>query len=533
MTTMSTSCLVVLDGTSEHDKSELGGKGWGVNRMRRLGLPVPPAFVVPTWACREYLRSGTVPDGVPQALRDGIATIEQATGRRFGDPNSPLLVSVRSGAAQSMPGMMDTILNLGMDDDVAEALTRETGAADWVAETRSRFHEQYAAAMQQRPLSTDPWHQLQDAVEAVFRSWQSARAQAYRTHHGLPHEAGTAVTVQAMVFGNLDDTSGTGVIFTRNPLDGTPSPYGEWLPRAQGDDVVSGVRTPFPLDRLAADLPDVHGELLRAAAVLEADGRDVQDIEFTVESGRLNVLQTRAAKRGPHAAVRIAVALVEEGVLTPAEALRRVTPSQVRSFESPGLSDEARAAAILLAKGQPACPGLATGVVVTDPDDAITESGEHAVVLVRPTTSPDDVHGMLVAAAVVTEQGGTTSHAALVSRELGLPCVVGCGDGLTSSLAGRTVTVDGATGEIFDGALVAEAADESSNPDLKVLRDWAVSRSRVTVHRTIADAPAGAIDVNGLDDAAMRELVTTGVTDVVADPQLPFLLWAVRVDHQS
>jgi pyruvate,orthophosphate dikinase len=528
MTTTSTSCLVVLDGTSELGKADLGGKAWGVNRMRRLGLPVPPAFVVPTWVCRDYLRDGTLPAGVTSALQEGISALEEATGRGFGDPTRPLLVSVRSGAAESMPGMMDTILNLGMDDFVAEALSHQTDAAAWVAETRTTFQDQYAHAMQGLPVSDEPWQQLQDAVEAVFRSWQSARAQAYRTHHGLAHDAGTAVTVQAMVFGNADDTSGTGVLFTRNPLDGMPSAYGEWLPRAQGDDVVSGRRTPFPLARLAVDLPDVHAELLRAAATLEGDGRDIQDIEFTVESGRLYVLQTRAAKRAPRAAVRIAVALVAEGVLTPDEALRSVAPAQVRSLGNPGLSEQARAAAVLLATGLPACPGLASGLVVTDPDDAITQSETEAVVLVRPTTSPDDVHGMLVASAVVTEHGGTTSHAALVSRELGLPCVVGCGDGLTAALAGRTVTVDGATGQIFDGVLISEAADESSDPDLKLLREWAVARTSITVHRTADVAPPGAVDVNALDDEAIQDLLATGVTDVVADPQLPFLLAAVR-----
>jgi pyruvate,orthophosphate dikinase len=442
--------------------------------MLALGLPVPAAFVLPTLTCRQFLAEGRLPGDVDDALRHGIGALEAATGRGFTDPARPLLVSVRSGAPMSLPGMMDTLLNLGLDDAGAAGLVAAGGDPAWVAQLRERFDEQYRALLgpDERP-DPDPWRQLQQATAAVFRSWNSPRAQAYRAHHGIDSECGTAVTVQAMVFGNLDENSGTGVLFTRNPLTGEASVYGEWLPRAQGEDVVSGSRTPLPLDALRDALPDVHAELLRHAATLEREQRDVQDIEFTAEAGKLHILQTRSAKRAPRAAVRIAVELGAAGLITPAEALAKVSPAQVAGVLSPDLSAETRAAAVLLARGEPACPGVASGLVVTDPDEAVDLAADDvAVVLVRPSTSPDDVHGMLAAVAVVTEHGGSTSHAALVSRELGTPCVVGCGGGLVAGLAGRTVTVDGGTGEVFDGELLAEPADLAHDPHLARLRAW-------------------------------------------------------------
>jgi pyruvate,orthophosphate dikinase len=466
--------MIVLDGTVEADRDELGGKAWGINRMLALGLPVPAAFVLPTVTCRQFLATGRLPDDLREALRQGIGALEVATGRGFLDPARPLLVSVRSGAPMSMPGMMDTLLNLGLDDASAAGLVAGGGDPAWVTELRRRFDVQYRALLgTDEPADADPWQQLEQAVAAVFRSWNSPRAEAYRAHHGIDGECGTAVTVQAMVFGNLDVDSGTGVLFTRNPLTGEPTGYGEWLPRAQGEDVVSGSHTPLSLDALRTSLPAVHADLLAHAAVLEREQRDVQDIEFTVEQGKLHILQTRTAKRAPRAAVRIAVELAADGLITPAEALTKVSPAQVAGVLSPDLSAEVRAAAVLLARGEPACPGVATGRVVTDPDEAqdLAEA-DVPVVLVRPSTSPDDVHGMLASVAVVTEHGGSTSHAALVSRELGTPCVVGCGDGLVDALTGRIVTVDGGTGEIFDGALLAEPADLAADPYLGQLRTW-------------------------------------------------------------
>ncbi|MGQ0845624.1 MAG: pyruvate, phosphate dikinase [Sporichthyaceae bacterium] len=470
--TGSATSVVVLDGTATGTRDELGGKAWGVNRMRALGLPVPAAFALPTLTCRQFIETGALPADLGAALRDGIAALEAATGRRFASAERPLLVSVRSGAAQSMPGMMDTLLNLGLDGASAEALATDSGDPEWVADVRERFAEQYRSLLGDEAPSEDPWRQLEQAVAAVFRSWNSPRAQAYRAHHGLDDACGTAVTVQAMVFGNLDEHSGTGVLFTRNPLNGAPVVYGEWLPRAQGEDVVSGKRTPLPLEALRDSAPDVHAELMAHAALLEREQGDVQDVEFTVESGRLHILQTRNAKRAPLAAVRFAVDLAREGLIDVPHALARVTPAQIAGVLAPGLTDEVRTAAVLLARGEPACPGVATGVVVVDPDDAADRGEDEDVVLVRPSTSPEDVHGMLVAKAVVTEQGGSTSHAALVSRELGVACVVGCGEGVVAALAGRTVTVDGATGEIFDGALLFEPVDLANDPYLSQLRTW-------------------------------------------------------------
>lgn len=306
----------------------------------------------------------------------------------------------------------------------------------------------------------------------------AVRAQAYRAHHGLDGSCGTAVTVQAMVFGNLDDDSGTGVLFSRNPLTGDSAPYGEWLPRGQGEDVVSGRFDALPLTALAGQHPALHTELLHTAVTLERDGRDVQDIEYTVESGRLYLLQTRAAKRSPDAAVRFAVVLHDEGVLTEDEALAMVSPAQLTALLKPHLDPVARAAATVLATGEPACPGVGCGTVAIDCETAedLSDAGTD-VVLVRPTTDPDDVAGMIVSAAIVTEIGGATSHAAVVSRELGTPCVVGCGAGTVARLTGRQVTVDGTTGEVFDGVLPMVAASEDDSPELARIATWARARA--------------------------------------------------------
>ncbi len=456
--------VIVLDGTAPEPREELGGKAWGINRMRSLGLPVPAAFVLPTATCRQFMTTGQLPDDVAEALRSGIAALEKETGRSFAECPRPLLVSVRSGAPMSMPGMMDTLLNLGPVQGLDPA---------WATEIHARFDEQYRGMLGPDDVpSADPWVQLEQAVAAVFRSWNSPRAQAYRAHHNLDGACGTAVTVQAMVFGNLDEQSGTGVLFTRNPLNGEPVVYGEWLQQAQGEDVVSGRHTPLPLDALRDSAPAVHAELMGHCALLEREQGDVQDIEFTVESGKLHILQTRNAKRAPRAAVRFAVDMVRDGLIDIPTALSRVNAGHIAGVLAPGLTPEVRAAAVLLARGEPACPGVATGMVVTDPDDAADAAEDVAVVLVRESTSPDDVHGMLVSVAVVTEQGGSTSHAALVSRELGVPCVVGCGEGLVAALAGREVTVDGSTGEIFAGALVFEPADLAADEYLAQLRAW-------------------------------------------------------------
>jgi pyruvate, orthophosphate dikinase len=487
---------MVVPSGAEPSRDLVGGKAWSLWRMRSLGLRVPPAFTVTTEACAAYLASGGLPDGLVDELAAGIRGLESSLGRTFGGER-PLLVSVRSGAAVSMPGMMDTILDLGITDSVEAALAVETGDPAFAAEVHRRFTGFYGrlvlgcteelddlpdtAAVRAAVLAdtgtsvpADPWEQLRSAVAAVFESSRSRRAVAYRKHYGIPEDLGTAVTVQAMVFGNLDDASGTGVLFTRNPVSGAKEPYGEYLPRGQGEDVVSGRVTPQPLSELASRAPAVHAELLAAAECLDREGRDAQDIEFTVQRGELFLLQSRPAKRTARAAVRIAVALVDDGVLTPAEAVRRVTADQVRALLRPELTSADGAS--LLASGTAASPGVATGTAVATPEEATA-----GTILVRRATSPDDVHGMIAAAGVVTEQGGATSHAAVVSRALDTPCVVGCGAGTVEALLGRTITVDATSGRVYAGELPVSSASETGDADLARLCEWATAEAPVQV----------------------------------------------------
>ena len=516
--------VLSLDGAALPDRVLVGGKAWGIATMRHAGLPVPPAFVVTTEACRAYLAQGALPDGLLDELYAGIAMLEAETGRRFGAAEKPLLLSIRSGAAVSMPGMLDTVLNLGIDEEVEAALAVESGDAAFARDTRRRFHEMYARIVLKAGIerlqpegSVDEWRtavaeagatgcvpetpaeQLLGAVRAVFDSWNGRRARRYRRHHGLPDDAGTAVTVQAMVFGNLGERSGTGVLFTRNPLTGAAEPYGEYLARAQGEDVVSGRRTPQGLDALASPLPEAHAALIEAARRLEALNRDVQDVEFSVQEGTLYLLQTRTAARAPAAAVRIAVDLVNEGTISTDEALARVGADQVRMLLMPRLSEGAAESAPLLVEGEGASPGVGIGTVVLDADTAEARRGAgDDVVLVRPTTSPDDVHGMVAARAVVTETGGATSHAAVVSRSLGVPCVVGCGAGVGAALAGREVTVDGKAGRVFDGALPVSAPAETDDPHLCRIAGWARAAAPLAVYRADETAPGDALDLDRL-----------------------------------
>ncbi|NMH98250.1 pyruvate, phosphate dikinase [Pseudonocardia acidicola] len=469
--------------TGEHpdlDREVVGGKAYSLNCMHVLGLPVPPAFVLTTDECTRYAANGGLHDDAVDSVRAAVAELESRTSRKLGGTENPLLVSVRSGAARSMPGMMDTILNLGVNDEVEHALARLTGDSAYAADTHRRFREQFERVVGMA-APADPWEQLLAAIGAVFASWRSPRAVSYRRHHGISDDGGTAVTVQAMVFGNLDDRSGTGVLFSRDPLTGHPEPYGEWLPRGQGEDVVSGRFDPLPLASLAEGMPSVHDQLLEAARALEEHGRDVQDIEFTVEAGKLWLLQARAAKRSPDAAVKLAVALHDAGVVDTDEALARVTPAQVAAVCKPRVAAEAKAGATLLVKGEAACPGVGVGRVVLDVEEAeeLADDGIE-VVLARPTTDPDDVAGMIVSSAIVTEIGGSTSHAAVVSRELGTPCVVGVGAGKLAALAGKEVTVDGSSGEVFEGRLPMAPCGEADNPDLARLLAWA--RERVPGH---------------------------------------------------
>ncbi len=569
-----------LNGEGAPGRELIGGKAWSIARMQALGLNVPPAVVISTRACAAFI-SGQAPPGLDEEIAAGVAWLEERTGRRFGAEPRPLLVSVRSGAPVSMPGMMDTVLNLGINDETEAALAEECGDPLFARNTHRRFLDLYAHIVLKADspapdsggdpakwrevirgttgieVPHEPMAQLRGAVRAVFESWNSRRARRYRQHHDIPDALGTAVTIQAMVFGNLDARSGTGVLFSRNPLTGAPAPYGEYLPRAQGEDVVSGKFTPEPLSALADEMPGAFSDLLAAAQTLERAGRDVQDIEFTIERGQLFFLQSRSAKLSPHAATRIAVDLVREGLVDEDAALRRITPGQVRLLLAPHISPLALHGAYALASGEGASPGVGIGVLVRDSDEAErrAQAGE-AVILARLTTSPDDLHGMIASRAVVTELGGSTSHAAVVGRALGLPCVVGCGKGALEGLAGRTVTVDGRTGKVYGGALTIESPDESDHESLATLGAWAASRSPLRVLPVSAPEAQDAVDLTGNVAAAdpatigealkrikgargarggaiaseegVRAALAAGLEFIVADPVLPPLLAALR-----
>ena len=567
--------VLALDGSALPSRELIGGKAWSVARMLSLGLRVPPAVVITTDACRTYLETGKVPQELAAELDAAIAWLESATGRQFGG-DKPLLVSVRSGAAVSMPGMMDTVLNLGINATTEAALAAEAASETFARDTHRRFLELYASivlkatlventcgdpaglraeiASQGEAVPDDPRAQLLAAVKAVFDSWNSRRARRYRQHHGIADSLGTAVTVQAMVFGNLDARSGTGVLFSRNPLSGERLPYGEYLQRAQGEDVVSGKFTPEPLSALAASAPDIHAQLMQAAATLEQENADVQDIEFTVQHGELFLLQTRSAKRAPEAAVRFAVDMVDEGRIDKQTALSRVHAEQIRSLLKPRLAEGATEGATVLAHGQPACQGVGSGVVVSDSDSAEQHAQAGvAVVLARATTSPEDVHGMIAAHAVITEQGGATSHAAVVSRALGVPCIVGCGAGTLVALAGALVTVDANSGYIYAGLLPVVTPDELDDPRLARLTAWAVAASPITVLRENDPAVAEAFDLDAVEggedpdklaalligktcvrggaiesDAGVAAALAAGVTSIVARHPLPVLLAAIH-----
>lgn len=532
---------LILDGTRLPDRQLVGGKAWSVAHMQSLGLPVPPAFVLTTAACREYFSNGgAVSDAMRASVRAGIAHIEAVTGRRLGGSERPLLVSVRSGAPVSMPGMMDTVLNLGINDLTEAALARETGSARFARDSHRRFCEMFARIVLRAPLEalphdaepalwrdmvaggcgqelpTDPYAQLDLAINAIFDSWNGRRAKRYREHHGIDHGMGTAVTIQAMVFGNSDANSGTGVLFTRNPLTGEARPYGEYLECAQGEDVVSGSHTPVPIERLRALMPEVHAQLMKAAEVLEHRDRDVQDIEFTVERGRLYLLQSRSAKRSPAAAVRCAVEMVQAGIIDEAEALRRVSAEQVRQLLRPTLAkDIDPAQQTVLARGEAASPGAGFGIVVEDADEAerLASAGQ-PVVLSRPSTSPEDVHGMFFAEAIITERGGSTSHAAVVSRQLGVPCVVGCGHDSLQGLAGRMITVDGSGGIVFDGHLDVHHPQEDADPLLRQLHQWAQTRSPLRAYVVGHEPSAPDVDLES-DDAEQAAVRLKGIRSAV------------------
>ncbi len=520
--------VVVLDGTTTMPRDILGNKGFGINSMRRHGLPVPPAFAVTTEVCHRFFADpdGTM-DSVWTEVLNNLGWLEQQTGHTFGGGPHPLLVSVRSGAAQSMPGMLDTVLDLGIDDAVEIALA-ESLSPGFAADTRRRFTEMYrriVVADESSGIPDDPVVQLRDAIKAVFSSWDSPRALAYRRHHGLDSAAGTAVVVQAMVFGNYESDSGTGVLFSRNPMTGAGEPFGEWLPGGQGEDVVSGSSDVEPITMLREKQPGVYDQLMTVARTIERLEGDVQDIEFTVEEGRLWLLQTRAAKRSAQAAVRLALQLRTEGLIDDGEVLRRVTPAHIRTLLKPSLQPEIRLAAPLLAHGLPACPGVVSGTAYSDVDEALdaADRGEE-VVLVRPFTSPDDVQGMLAAAGIVTEIGGATSHAAVVSREIGCPSVVGCGAGVAAAIDGKLVTVDGTEGEVREGALELTSWTEEDNADLRLLREIACRLVPLRAHRA-GEYPR--LEFN--TEQEVREALAAGHRDVVSNSPMVTMLTGVHL----
>ena len=529
----------------------LGGKGSNLCEMVRLGLPIPPGFVISTEASREYFSLGhQCPEGLEDSVRENMRALEQIIGRDLGSVERPLLLSVRSGAKVSMPGMMDTILNLGLNDRIVKGLAAMMGDARPAYDAYRRFlqiyaevvlgaeagvfeevltaHKERAGVTQDHQLSAeqlqavvqefkdaiwnataarvpeDPWEQLMAAVEAVFRSWNTPRAVFYRNHEGIDHDMGTAVTVMTMVFGNLGPTSGTGVLFTRNPVNGERQVYGEFLSNAQGEDVVAGVRTPQPISELAAVLPEASAQLMDLAGGLEAHYRDVQDVEFTIEDGRLFILQTRSAKRTAGAAVKAAVDMVKEGSISRQEALLRVDPEDVGQLLVPVFKtdvDSETVQASLMAQGSGASPGAATGKAYLDADRAAAAAGQGVdVILVRPETKPEDIHGIAASAGVVTSRGGVTSHAAVVTRGLGKPCIVGCealqvdlerltltADGLTLR-EGEDISIDGASGKVFLGTLETVKPNLESLEEANELLSWADGVRRLGVWAN-ADTP--------------------------------------------
>ncbi|MDR9451493.1 MAG: pyruvate, phosphate dikinase, partial [Acidimicrobiia bacterium] len=456
------------------------GKGANIAVMAsQLGLPVPPGFTISTEACRIYLTAGW-PAGLDGEIRQHIALVEEAVGRRFGDVADPLLVSVRSGAPVSMPGMMDTILNLGLNDDTAAGMEAVSGDPAFVAACRSRFTATYRDIVGTAEVPDDPWQQLRGAVEAVFRSWNSDRARSYRAREGIADDLGTGVTVQAMVFGNRGADSATGVIFTRNPATGEASLYGDLMFNAQGEDVVAGTHTTEPITVLDERMPEIAEELRRYADLLEHHYADVCDIEFTIEQGRLWMLQTRIGKRSPQAALRIAVEMAEadDFPLSRIEAVKRV---QRYLVDPPTTTVERSLDVPAIAKGLGASPGFASGEIATTPDAAVVMAEEgRKVILVRRETSPDDVHGMAKAVGILTSTGGLASHAAVVARGWGIPAVVGAahvrvegdtvsiGDG--SYAVGDLLTIDGTSGAVYAGVVNGGV---TTVPEAVTLLSWA------------------------------------------------------------
>jgi len=523
----------------------LGGKGANLAEMAKLGLPVPPGFTITTEVCRYFVKNGKLPDGFEEEFRKYLRRLEEVTGKRFGDPKNPLLVSVRSGAKFSMPGMMDTILNIGLNDEIVKGLSELTGDERFAYDAyrrliqmfgnvvmgidKNEFEKHLEEMKKKRGVSSDseltaedlkelveiykkvykehtgedfpqnPEEQLRRAIIAVFKSWNNPRAITYRRLNRIPDDLGTAANVQTMVFGNLGEDSGTGVGFTRNPATGEKELYGEYLSNAQGEDVVAGIRTPMQISKLKEENSKLYDQLIKVAELLEKHYREAQDFEFTVERGKLYILQTRDAKRTPLASVKIAVDMANEGLISKEEAILRVDPENIVKLLQPVIDPSAKVEPI--ARGLPASPGAVSGRVVFSADEAVEKAKEGPVILVRPETSPDDIHGMHASAGILTSRGGMTSHAAVVARGMGRPCVVGCEELQIDEerkeikvkdvviREGEWITIDGYTGNVMVGKV--PTIEPKIKGELETLLKWADEFRRLGV-RANADTPEDA-----------------------------------------
>ena len=531
-----------------NNKALFGGKGANLAEMTRIGLPVPQGFTITTEACTKYYEDGKmINDGIVAQIYQKLAQIEKMTGKKFGDASNPLLVSVRSGARVSMPGMMDTILNLGLNDEVVEGLATLTNNPRFAYDSYRRFIQMFSDVVMQQDKSKyerildeikekkgvkfdkdlsaddlkeivklfkklykegqkqefpqDPKVQLIEAVKAVFRSWDNERANVYRRMHDIPYNWGTAVNVQSMVFGNMGEDSGTGVAFTRNPSTGDNALYGEYLMNAQGEDVVAGIRTPQPIAKLEEQNPEVYKEFVAIATKLEDHYKDMQDMEFTIERGKLYMLQTRNGKRTAKAALKIAVDLVKEGKISEKDALLMIDPKQLDALLHPTFDESAIKKATVIGEALPASPGAASGKICFTAEKAKEEGKKEKVVLVRLETSPEDIEGMAASQGILTARGGMTSHAAVVARGMGTCCVAGCSqikfadDGKSFTLGGKkykegdVISFDGSTGKIYDGAIATEPAKIVG--EFATIMEWADKYRKLNI-RTNADNPRDA-----------------------------------------
>jgi pyruvate,orthophosphate dikinase len=571
-------------------KDDLGGKGAGLAEMTNAGLPVPPGFTIQTEACREYMRNGGVSKEVGKQMEEALAKLEALQGQKLGTGENPLLVSVRSGAKFSMPGMMDTILNLGLNDKSVESLAKRSNNPRFAADSYRRliqmfgnvvleipkhaFDEVFDAKKKQkkakldteldaralrevieeykrvvkkhakREFPQDPHEQLVMARDAVFRSWQNDRARHYRRINNIDDMLGTAVNVQAMVYGNLGDTSGTGVGFTRNPATGAKEFYGEFLMNAQGEDVVSGVRTPVHISELHKIMPHVYDQLRDITTRLEKHYKDMQDFEFTIQDGKLYMLQTRNGKRTGWAAVRVAIQMVEEGLITKEDAIFRVEPNQLYDFLVPRL-DEKSTKIEVLATGLPASPGAAVGQIVFTAEEAVKKAGHGAkknpVILVRAETTPEDIQGMEVAAGILTSRGGMTSHAAVVTRGMGKCCVAGAGDIQVDERAGQMrvkgqvfkegdwISLDGTTGRVIKGKLNT-LEPSTDDADLQKLLGWAEPFKKIGV-RANADIPRDAVQAKAFGAEGIG-LCRTEHMFFAAD-RIPYMRSMILADNEK